>query len=175
MGNSSAKGVRVLVAGLDSAGKTTVVVKLKRGEKRQGEHVSTIPTMDFNAEQLRFKGKTFFMWDVGGQDSVRPLWRHHLTGSQALIYVVDANDRERVRKAAMELHRIMLDHAMRHACLLVYANKSDLPHALSETQVRDELQLEHLAHKWHVQSSVATSGRGLWDGMRWLAANVKSP
>ena len=80
-----------------------------------------------------------------------------------------------MRKAAIELHRIMLDHAMRHACLLVYANKSDLPHALSETQVRDELQLERLAaHAWHVQSSVATSGRGLWDGFRWLAANVNS-
>jgi len=82
----------VLVAGLDSAGKTTVVLKLKRGERRQGQHVNTIPTMDFNVEQLKFNGKGFYMWDVGGQDSVRPLWRHHLTGSQALIYVVDANE-----------------------------------------------------------------------------------
>ena len=175
MGIGGSKDVRVLIAGLDSAGKTTVLMKLKGGEKRAAQHVSTIPTMDFNVEQVKYKGKTFHVWDVGGQDSIRPLWRHHLTGTQALIYVVDSNDRERVRKAAQELHKIMLDHAMRNACLLVYANKSDLPHALNKAQLKDELQLDQLgAREWHIQQSCATSGTGLWDGLKWLASNVKA-
>ena len=166
--------VRVLIAGLDSAGKTTVLLKLKRGEKRLKEPTATTPTMDFNVETVEFQGRRFGFWDVGGQDSIRPLWRHHLTGSQALVYVVDSNDRERVRKAAVELHKIMLDHAMRDAALLVYANKNDLPHALPVEQVRAELQLSELpARACHVQPSCATSGDGLFEGLRWLCAHVK--
>lgn len=112
--------------------------------------------------------------DVGGQDSIRPLWRHHFTGTQAVIYVVDCNDRERVAKASEELHKIILDHSMRSACLLVYANKSDLPHALSAEQIRLELRLDQLSdHAWHIQPSCATRGDGLWQGLKWLAANVK--
>ena len=65
---------------------------------------------------------------------------------------------------------MILDHAMAHACLLVYANKSDLPHALSAEEVRDELKLEQLReHAWHVQPSCGTSGEGLWLGLKWLA------
>ena len=174
MGVGHSTDVRVLIAGLDSAGKTTILFKLHRGEKRKGEHISTIPTMDFNVMQWKYKGKTFGVWDVGGQDAIRPLWRHHLTGTQGLVYVIDSNDSERVKKAAEELHKIMLDHAMRNACLLVYANKADLPHALTPDQVRDQLQLEALgARAWHVQPSCATTGEGLWQGLKWLAANVK--
>jgi ADP-ribosylation factor protein 1 len=166
--------VRVLIAGLDSAGKTTVLQKVKRGEKRLAENISTTPTMHFNVEQWKYKGRTFSVWDVGGQDAIRPLWRHHLIGTQALVYVVDSNDRERLQKAAEELHRVMLDHSMRKACLLVYANKCDLPHALTAEQVRDELKLEQLgARAWHVQKACATSGEGLWAGLKWLAAHVK--
>ena len=166
--------VRVLIAGLDSAGKTTILLKLKRGEKRLKEHVSTIPTMDFNVETWEFHGKRFSVWDVGGQDGIRPLWRHHLTGTQAIIYVVDSNDRERMQKSAQELHKIMLDHAMRDACLLVYANKADLPHALTVDEVRAELQLDELGVRAaHVQPSCATSGEGLFQGLKWLTANVK--
>ncbi len=203
--SSDKKDVRLLIAGLDSAGKTSarprtqppalpahrrarlapsasplralaaILYKLKRGEKRKAEHVNTIPTMHFNVEHCLYKNKTFSVWDIGGQDAIRPLWRHHYTGTQGLIYVVDSNDRARVQKSAEELHKMILDHAMAHACLLVYANKSDLPHALSAEEVRDELKLEQLReHAWHVQPSCGTSGEGLWLGLKWLAENVKS-
>ena len=176
MGNTlSTAGVRVLIAGLDSAGKTTVLYKIKRGPKRAKESIPTQPTMHFNVEEWKYKGKTFNVWDVGGQDSIRPLWRHHLTGTQGLVYVVDCNDVDRLRKAAEEMHKIMLDHAMRNACLLVYANKSDLPHALTAEQVGAELKLSELgARAWHVQRAVATTGEGLWEGLKWLAANTKA-
>jgi len=175
MGNVTGKSdARVLIAGLDSAGKTTVLLKLKRGEKRAKENIATTPTMHFNVETIKFKGFSIHVWDVGGQDSIRPLWRHHLTGTQALIYVIDSADRERTRKAATELHKTMLDHAMRNACLLVYANKADLKHALTADQVREELQLEQLnARAWHLQPSCATTGDGLWEGLKWLTSNIK--
>lgn len=87
--------------------------------------------------------------------------------------MIDCNDRDRVKKATEELHKIILDHSMRDACLLVYANKADLPHALNAEQIRRELRLEQLTQPWTIQPSCATSGEGLWLGLKWLQANVK--
>lgn len=67
------------------------------------------------------------MWDVGGQDKIRPLWRHYYTGTQGLVFVVDSCDRERIDEARQELHRILSDREMKDCLLLVFANKQDLP------------------------------------------------
>ena len=69
----------------------------------------------------------FNVWDVGGQDKIRPLWRHYYTGTQGLVFVVDSQDRERVDEAKQELHRILSDREMKECLLLVFANKQDLP------------------------------------------------
>ena len=91
-----------------------------------------------------------------------------------MIFVVDANDVGRLQKAAEELHTMVLNHEMRFACLLVFANKIDLPHSLSEAQVIHQLRLHQIRdRRWHVQPSCATKGEGLWEGMQWLAKNVK--
>jgi len=166
--------VRLLVAGLDAAGKTTVLYKLKNGQKRAGSTVSTLPTLNFNVETCKFKNVKFSIWDVGGQDSIRPLWRHYYTGTQGLIYVVDSNDRGRIQKAAEELHTMVSNYEMRHACVLIYANKMDLPHSLGSDELEKEMRLGLLADRpWHIQESCATTGEGLWLGLQWLAANVK--
>ena len=68
-----------------------------------------------------------FFQDVGGQDKIRPLWRHYFTGTQGLIFVVDCADRDRIDEARQELHRIINDREMRDAIILVFANKQDLP------------------------------------------------
>ena len=69
----------------------------------------------------------FNVWDVGGQDKIRPLWRHYFSGTQGLIFVIDSNDRQRIAEARSELHRIILDREMKEALLLVFANKQDIP------------------------------------------------
>lgn len=67
------------------------------------------------------------MQDVGGQDKIRPLWRHYYTGTQGLIFVVDCADRDRIDEAKQELHRIINDREMKDAIILIFANKQDLP------------------------------------------------
>lgn len=76
---------------------------------------------------------TLFNWpsffnrqDVGGQDKIRPLWRHYYTGTQGLIFVVDSTDRDRIDEARLELHKIVNDREMRDVIILVFANKQDL-------------------------------------------------
>uniref|UniRef100_A0A3P9PL60 ADP-ribosylation factor-like protein 14 n=1 Tax=Poecilia reticulata TaxID=8081 RepID=A0A3P9PL60_POERE len=85
------KEMRILMLGLDAAGKTTILYKLKLGQS-----VTTIPTVGFNVETVTYKNVKFNVWDVGGQDKIRPLWRHYYTGTQGLIFVVDCADRDRI-------------------------------------------------------------------------------
>merc|ERR1712078_391930 len=87
------------MVGLDNAGKTTVLYKLKLGEV-----VNTIPTIGFNVETVEYKNISFNVWDVGGQTKIRPLWRHYFQNTQGLIFVVDSNDRERIHETREELH-----------------------------------------------------------------------
>lgn len=89
--------------------------------------MTTIPTVGFNVETVTYKNVKFNVWDVGGQDKIRPLWRHYYTGTQGLIFVIDCADRDRIDEARQELHRIINDREMRDAIILIFANKQDLP------------------------------------------------
>lgn len=82
------KDMRVLMLGLDQAGKTTILYKLKLGEV-----VSCIPTIGFNVETVEVGKCNFTVWDVGGQDKIRPLWRHYYPNTQAVVFVIDSTDK----------------------------------------------------------------------------------
>merc|ERR1712078_283379 len=116
------KDLRILMVGLDAAGKTTVLYKLKLGEV-----VTTIPTIGFNVEVVEYKNINFTVWDIGGQDRIRKLWRHYYMGTHGVIYVVDSSDRERVEDAREELAKMLSEDELRDAVVLVLANKQDLP------------------------------------------------
>ncbi|KAI1250159.1 ADP-ribosylation factor, Arf Arf6 [Eutypa lata] len=165
------KEMRLLMLGLDAAGKTTILYKLKLGQD-----VTTIPTVGFNVETVTYKNVKFNVWDVGGQDKIRPLWRHYFSGTQGLIFVIDSSDQQRMDEARQELHRIINDREMKDSLLLVFANKQDIKDALNPTQVTEALQLNKLKDKlWYVVPSCATTGEGLLEGLQWLSTNVKAP
>ncbi|XP_003737777.1 ADP-ribosylation factor 6 [Galendromus occidentalis] len=163
------KEMRILMLGLDNAGKTTILFKLK-----MGEYVTTIPTVGFNVETVTYKNVKFSVWDVGGQDKLRPLWRHYYTGTQALIFVVDSSDRDRIDEARQELHRIISDREMKDALILVFANKQDHKDAMRPQEIQEKLGLTRLRDRhWYVQPACATSGDGLQEGLTWLTVNHK--
>ncbi|PPQ70697.1 hypothetical protein CVT24_000179 [Panaeolus cyanescens] len=163
------KEMRLLMLGLDAAGKTTILYKLKLNQS-----VTTIPTVGFNVETVTYKNVKFNVWDVGGQDKIRPLWRHYYTGTQGLVFVVDSQDRERIDEAKQELHRILSDREMKECLLLVFANKQDLPGAMSPAEVTEKLGLHKMRDRsWYVHPSCATTGEGLFEGLQWLSQNVK--
>ncbi|XP_059811701.1 ADP-ribosylation factor 1-like [Hypanus sabinus] len=160
----SKKEMRILMVGLDAAGKTTILYKLKLGEI-----VTTIPTIGFNVETVEYKNVSFTVWDVGGQDKIRPLWRHYFQNTQGLIFVVDSNDRERVSEAREELTRMLAEEELEDAVLLVLANKQDLPNAMTASEITDKLGLLQMhSRSWYIQATCATSGDGLCDGLEWL-------
>eukprot|EP01087_Luapelamoeba_hula_P023945 TRINITY_DN8943_c0_g1_i1.p1 TRINITY_DN8943_c0_g1~~TRINITY_DN8943_c0_g1_i1.p1 ORF type:complete len:181 (+),score=36.21 TRINITY_DN8943_c0_g1_i1:211-753(+) len=163
---------RILLVGLDAAGKTTILYKLKLGEL-----VTTIPTIGFNVETVAYKNLKFTIWDVGGQDKIRPLWRHYYQNTDAIIFVVDSNDRDRVASnqgsAQEELQKMLREDELRDAALLVLANKQDLPNAMSVAEVTDKLGLHQMRNRsWFIQGCCAKTGDGLYEGLDWLSKTV---
>ncbi|KAA0190895.1 ADP-ribosylation factor [Fasciolopsis buskii] len=162
------KEMRILMVGLDAAGKTTILYKLKLGEI-----VTTIPTIGFNVETVEYKNISFTVWDVGGQDKIRPLWRHYFQNTQGLIFVVDSNDHERIGEAREELSRMLNEDELRDAVLLVFANKQDLPQAMTPADVTEKLGLHTLRNRvWFIQATCATGGAGLYEGLDWLSTTL---
>jgi len=168
------KEMRILMVGLDAAGKTTILYKLKLGEV-----VTTIPTIGFNVETVEYKNISFTVWDVGGQDKIRPLWRHYYQNTQGIIFVVDSNDRDRIdeskeqHNAKEELHRMLAEDELRDAVLLVFANKQDLPNAMKVQEVTERLGLNKLRNRqWYIQGTSAPTGDGLYEGLDWLSATL---
>lgn len=164
------KEMRVVMLGLDAAGKTTILYKLHIGEV-----LTTVPTIGFNVEKVQYKNVLFTVWDVGGQEKLRPLWRHYFQNTDGLIFVVDSQDRDRVHRAAQEFKSIIDDPLMRNSAILVFANKQDMRGSLSPQDVCEAMGLPELrGRKWHVQSAIALRGEGLYEGLDWLSATLKS-
>eukprot|EP00048_Salpingoeca_helianthica_P020096 m.4796 g.4796 ORF g.4796 m.4796 type:complete len:277 (+) comp4392_c0_seq2:148-978(+) len=156
---------RLLILGLDAAGKTSMLYRLKLGEI-----VTTIPTIGFNVETVQYKNTNFTVWDVGGRDKIRPLWRHYYQDTDAIIFMLDANDRERLDSAREDLEELLREDLLRDCPLLVFANKQDLPNAASQATVSDALKLSSVHNRtWFVQPCSVTLGEGLYEGMEWLA------
>ena len=158
------------MVGLDAAGKTTILYRFKLGEV-----LTTIPTIGFNVETVEYKNISFTVWDIGGQDKIRPLWRHYFQNTHALIYVVDSSDRERIGEARKELTSMLEEDELREAVLLIFANKQDLPNAMNAAEITDKLGLYSLRnHSWYIQSTCAISGHGLYEGLDWLSDQLKN-
>ena len=109
-------------------------------------------------ETVEYKNISFTVWDVGGQDKIRPLWRHYFQNTEGLIFVVDSNDRERIAEARDELNRMLAEDELRDAVLLVFANKQDLPHAMNPAEITDKLGLHNMRNRnWYIQVNIETA------------------
>ncbi|WEJ97139.1 hypothetical protein PSN45_004687 [Yamadazyma tenuis] len=162
--------MRILMLGLDNAGKTTILYKLKLGKTSQ-----TVPTVGFNVETVKQKNVSFAVWDCGGQERIRPLWRHYFTGTDALIYVVDSSDLDRLEESKKELLRVISDKELSECLLIVLANKQDVGNAIKPKELIEKFELNHLPgnHVWSVIPTIAINGTGLVETLNWISNNSK--
>ncbi|RZC73714.1 hypothetical protein C5167_049189 [Papaver somniferum] len=186
------KEARILVLGLDNAGKTTILYRLQMGEV-----VSTIPTIGFNVETVQYNNIKFQVWDLGGQTSIRyaniyayidevclltsfvlcdrPYWRCYFPNTQAIIYVIDSSDTDRIAIAKEEFHAILEEDELKGAVVLIFANKQDLPGALDDAAVTEALELHKIkSRQWAIFKASAIKGEGLFEGLDWLSNTLKS-
>ena len=162
--------VRILMVGLDNAGKTTILYKL-----RLDDVVGTVPTIGFNVETVKYKNILFTLWDMGGQDKIRNLWRVYLKGSAGIIFVLDSSDRDRLTEAKHELTKLLEEPDLKDVHVLVLANKQDIPGALNANDIKVGLGLHEITtHDWFIQMTVATKGEGLFQGLDWLSSQISS-
>ncbi|TKA57798.1 ADP-ribosylation factor-like protein 2 [Rhodotorula sp. CCFEE 5036] len=140
--------VRVLMLGLDNAGKTTICKALL------GEDVDQVsPTLGFNIRTIVHNGYTLNIWDIGGQTSLRPYWRNYFEQTDAVVWVVDSSDRARMVDCKRELHGLLQEERLMGASLLVFANKQDIRGAMSSEEIEQALDLPTLSssHRWSIQ------------------------
>ena len=156
---------KILMVGLYAAGKTTILYKFKIGEI-----VTTIPIMGFIVETLEYKSVSIITWDIGA-DKIKALWRRYYQNATHIIFVVDSNDRDRIQEAKNELFIMLQEEELRDIPILVFANKQDLPNAMSVEEITDKLELNSIpdTRSWFITPSCATTGDGLCEGLDWIS------
>ena len=159
------RDVRILFIGLDAAGKTTILYQLKLGEL-----VTTIPTIGFNVETIDHGAVKFTAWDVGLRSGSRPLLRHYYSNTEAVVFVIDCNDKERYIEATDMLRETVEEDELRNVPILILANKQDMSGVMSREEITSDLMSKTYltGRKWEVFPVSGLKGEGLRDGLDWL-------
>ncbi|NXT88285.1 ARL11 protein, partial [Anhinga rufa] len=170
MGKLVSKGQRkrdpqVVMLGLDFAGKSTLLYKLKSGQA-----VETCPTVGFNVESLQTPCHvSFTLWDVGGQGSLRASWPDYLEDTSTLIFVLDSTDTARLPEAAAALEEVLSHPSMAGVPILLLANKQEVPGALAPAELGERLQQGQLVgRRWVLRGCSAHTGQGLQEALAVL-------
>ncbi|NWR49515.1 ARL14 protein, partial [Regulus satrapa] len=168
---SSAKRTNILMLGLDSAGKSTLLYKF-----RYKDVFVTMPTIGFNVDMIE-AGKDFTLtfWDVGGQKKMRELWSNFLEGTDGLLYVVDSSDKHRLEESRREFELILKNEFIKNVPVVVLANKQDLPGALNAEEITRRFRMKkHCSDRnWYVQPCCAITGQGLAEALQRVATFAK--
>ena len=163
------KEAKVLMLGLDSAGKTTILYQLKLGLT-----LETIPTMGYVHEKISHKKFSMNVWDIAGQDTLRPLWRKYYEGTHAVVFVIDSSDTSRINIAKEELHGLLMEPELEDSSFAIVANKVDLE-VLTHEQVEEKMEIEEFRKDRAIKSFpvIGITGQGLQEMMDWVANNIK--
>lgn len=160
------------MVGLDYAGKTTILYKLRLGEFIDTSNVPT--SLHFGTDIVEHKHTVFVVWDVPGTEECRPLWNHYFQNAQGVIFVVDSSDHQRMDETRDLLITLLAEDELKDAIFLVFANKQDLPHAMNVDEVRDKLELNNISNKsMNIIATSAITGQGLHEGLNWFSRELK--
>ena len=161
---------KIVMVGLDNAGKSTLLYRLHLGDV-----IETQPTVGSNVEEVSHRSVRFQVWDLGGQDKLRRVWSTYYVGAAAVVLVVDSLDRARLPLLREELGAITSAAELAGAALLVFANKQDLPGAMTAVEITQQLQLHGDKERaWQIQPCSAKEGSGLYEGLDWLVHTLKN-
>ncbi|XP_033026010.1 putative ADP-ribosylation factor-like protein 5C [Lacerta agilis] len=159
---------KVIIIGLDNAGKTTILYQFLMNEV-----VHTSPTIGSNVEEIVLRKTHFLMWDIGGQETLRSTWHTYYSNTEFVILVIDSTDRERLTVSKEELYKMLAHEDLRNAAVLIFANKQDVKNSMSTSEISNFLTLSSIKdHPWHIQGCCALTGEGLPAGLEWMISRV---
>lgn len=166
------KEMRMLMLGLDNAGKSSILNQFN------GEPIDSVaPTLGFNIKTLEYQNYKLNVWDVGGQQTIRSYWRNYYEQTDGLMFVIDSADVRRMEMCKAELHALLKQEKLAGASLLIFANKQDLKGALSQEDIAKLLDLHTLGdtgRHWRIVGCSAWTGEGLIEGVDWIVNDVAS-
>ncbi|XP_009070342.1 PREDICTED: ADP-ribosylation factor-like protein 14 [Acanthisitta chloris] len=168
---SRVKQANILMLGLDSAGKSTLLYKF-----RYKDHFITMPTIGFNVDMIETsKDFTLTFWDVGGQEKMRKLWSNFLEDTDALLYVVDSSDKRRLEESRREFELILKNESIKNVPVVMLANKQDLPGALNAEEITLRFKMKKYCsdRNWYVQPCCALTGEGLAEALQRVTTFAK--
>mmetsp|Transcript_15614 Transcript_15614/g.37873 ORF Transcript_15614/g.37873 Transcript_15614/m.37873 type:complete len:182 (-) Transcript_15614:33-578(-) len=165
----SNKEARIVVLGLDNAGKSTLVHKLCKNEVR-----AFVPTTKAQAQTFTLGGVEFTAWDLGGHEQVRDLWEEYYAGADGIVFMVDSADAARLGEAKKELKELLAHDALDGVPLLVLGNKSDLPASKRRAELLQGLglDLDTDERPMELVMSSLIAGTGYPEGFRWLSGHL---
>ena len=164
----SRNNFKIIILGMQNAGKTTILYRLSLGQL-----VKTTPTIGSNVEELTYNNVKFQAWDLGGQESNRSLWDVYYMSTDAVVYVIDSQDDEYFEESKTQFHKLLAHPMLKNATILIFANKQDLPGAKSVNQLIQDYGFDRIKnHIWHIQSCSALKGEGLVTGIKWLSEQL---
>ncbi|KAF3855833.1 hypothetical protein F7725_016556 [Dissostichus mawsoni] len=157
--------------GLQYSGKTTFVNVIASGQFSE----DMIPTVGFNMRKVTKGNVTIKIWDIGGQPRFRSMWERYCRGVNAIVYMVDAADREKVEASRNELHNLLEKPQLQGIPILVLGNKRDLPNALDEKQLIEKMNLSAIQDREICCYSVSCKEKDNIDiTLQWLIQHSKS-
>ena len=144
--------VRLLILGLDNAGKTTLLYQMQFGEVKV-----TVPTLGFNVETVKYENLTFQMWDLGGQTEIRPYWRCYYPKTNAVVFVIDSSDKERIDISKQELFLLLQEEDLKGVPIAILANKQDIEGAISDIEISESMGLCNIKNRpWAIFKTIAS-------------------
>uniref|UniRef100_G1QIV2 ADP-ribosylation factor-like protein 6 n=1 Tax=Nomascus leucogenys TaxID=61853 RepID=G1QIV2_NOMLE len=143
---------KVIIVGLDNAGKTTILYRFLTNEV-----VHTCPTIGSNMEEIILPKTHFLMWDIVRQEALSFIWNTYYSNTEFIILVNDSTDQDRLLTAREELYKMLAREA-----LLIFANKQDVKDSVRMVEISHFLILSTMKdHSWHIQGCCALTREGL--------------
>uniref|UniRef100_A0AAY4BG79 ADP-ribosylation factor-like 5A n=1 Tax=Denticeps clupeoides TaxID=299321 RepID=A0AAY4BG79_9TELE len=157
-----ARSHKVIIVGLDNAGKTTILYQFSMNEV-----VHTSPTIGSNVEEIVVNNTHFLMWDIGGQESLRSSWNTYYTNTEVRWGECNGHNQDE------QLYNVVPTD-LKKAGLLIFANKQDVKGCMSVSEISTNLQLTSIKdHQWHIQACCALTGEGLCQGLEWMMSRLR--
>jgi small GTP-binding protein len=166
--SKSRNNFKIIILGIQNAGKTTILYQLSLGQL-----VKTTPTIGSNVEELTYNNVKFQAWDLGGQESTRSVWDVYYMNTDAVVYVIDSSDDEYLEESKSQFHKLIAHPTLKNATILIFANKQDLQGAKDMNKLIQEYEFFKIKeHIWHIQACSALKGEGLVTGIKWLSEQL---
>ncbi|XP_003927171.2 LOW QUALITY PROTEIN: ADP-ribosylation factor-like protein 8B [Saimiri boliviensis] len=163
--------MELTLVGLQYSGKTTFVNVIASGQFSE----DMIPTVGFNMRKVTKGNVTIKIWDIGGQPRFRSMWERYCRGVNAIVYMIDAADREKIEASRNELHNLLDKPQLQGIPVLVLGNKRDLPNALDEKQLIEKMNLSAIQDREICCYSISCKEKDNIDiTLQWLIQHSKS-